>query len=88
MPTIKVLAHKGSTAAFEVAATTRPEAEEAIAAKLREELIWTDDPEGVNVDVIWDNKLWRPRKRFSPTDAQSRQLQIENKSDLIIRNSL
>jgi hypothetical protein len=46
MPTIKVLAHKGSTAAFEVTANTRLEAEEVIAAKLREEIIWTDDPEG------------------------------------------
>jgi hypothetical protein len=83
MPTIKVLAHKGSTAAFEVTANTRPDAEEAIAAKLRsgEDIVWTDDPAGISVAVIWDNVPWRPRRRFPPTNAQSRPLQSENKSE-------
>jgi hypothetical protein len=83
MTTIKVLAHKGSTAAFEVTANTRPEAEEAIAVKLRsgEEIVWTDDPAGISVTVIWDNIPWRPRRRFFLTDDGSPQLVIEDKSE-------
>jgi hypothetical protein len=69
MATIKVLAHKSSTTEFTITAASRPEAEEAIADRLRstEEIIWLDDPEGINVDVIWDNNIWRPRRRFFPT---------------------
>jgi hypothetical protein len=73
MAIIEVLAHKGSTAKFTVAAGTRKEAEQAIADKLRSdtELIWTDDPDGVNVDCIWGNDVWRPRKRFVIEDQSA-----------------
>ena len=63
---IEVLAHKTSTTKFAVKATTRKEAEQAIADKLRsdKELVWADDPDGINVDCIWGNDVWRPRRRF------------------------
>jgi hypothetical protein len=66
MALIEVLAHKGSTAKFTVTADNRKEAEDAIAEKLRsgEGIIWTDDTTGINVDCIWDNNIWRPRRRF------------------------
>jgi hypothetical protein len=83
MPTIKVLAHKASTAAFEVTADSRKDAEAAIAERLRSdsELIWNNDSDGINVDVIWDNNIWRPRARFFLVDDQSRKLLIEDNSE-------
>ena len=73
MAIIEVLAHKGSTAKFTVTAGTRKEAEQAIADKLRSdtELVWTDDPDGVNIDCIWGNDVWRPRRRFLIEDQSA-----------------
>jgi hypothetical protein len=69
MSEIKVLAHKSSTAEFTFTASTgddRKAIEEVIAETLSSDggLVWKDDPEGVNVDVISGNKFWRPRRRF------------------------
>jgi hypothetical protein len=68
---IKVFAHKGVTAELNVTVPTaddRKAIEEAIEQTLRsdKELVWGDDPEGVNVDVVSGNKFWRPRRRFFP----------------------
>jgi hypothetical protein len=62
----QVLAHKSSTATFTIPNGARVEMENAIADKLRSdtELVWNDDPEGVSVDVISPNGVWRPRRRF------------------------
>jgi hypothetical protein len=83
MATIKVLAHKSSTAPFEVTADSRKEAEQAIAERLLpdKELVWNDDPEGINVVCIMGNEIWRPRRRFFLTNDGSRPLMIEDKSD-------
>jgi hypothetical protein len=81
--TIVVKAHKRCSVTFAITAASRLEAEAAIAEKLRsdKELVWEDDPEGINVDVIWGNNIWRPRRRFLLIDDESRQMLIENKSD-------
>jgi hypothetical protein len=70
MAEIEVLAHKTSTAKFTITADSRPEAEKAIAERLRsnKELVWTDDSERINVDCIWSNNIWRPRRRFSASN--------------------
>ena len=65
----EVLAHKTCTAKFTVPDGPRPEIEKAIAERLRgdnhaEDVIWEDDPAGVNVDVIAGNKIFKIRKRF------------------------
>jgi hypothetical protein len=54
------------TAEFEIAVGTRLEQEAAIAEKLRlkEGIIWVDDPKGVRTVVIDGHDVWRPRERF------------------------
>ena len=49
MKTIEVIASKKSTTKFTITAATRPEAEQAIAEKLRsdKELVWENDPQGM-----------------------------------------
>jgi hypothetical protein len=66
MTMAEVLAHKTCTAKFTVPDGTRLEIEKAIAERLRsgQEVVWEDDPVGVNVDVLSGNNIWRPRKRF------------------------
>lgn len=67
MNAIEVLAHKSCMVKFAVIAASRPEAEQAIEDKLRsdKELVWIDDPDGINADCIWNNNIWRPRRRFA-----------------------
>lgn len=67
MTEIEIRVHKGSTATFTVPSGTRPEIEIAIAERLHSaaELAWTDDPEGINVVVISQSSVWRPRRRFA-----------------------
>jgi hypothetical protein len=74
MATIEVIAHKKSTARFVVIAGDKEEAQDAIAKKLRsgEGIVWTDDPAGVSVAVIWGNDIWRPRMKVAKT------LRLEN----------
>jgi hypothetical protein len=83
MATIEVRAHRGQSSAFTITAGgTRKEIEDAIAERLRSdaELVWEDDPEGINVACISGNNIWRPRRRFSMTGDENNQLLIENKS--------
>jgi hypothetical protein len=87
MATIEVRAHRGQSSAFTITITagaTRKEIEDAIAERLRsdKELVWQDDPEGINVACISGNEIWRPRKRFSTIDDGSLQLLIEDKSSV------
>ena len=68
MAEIEVRAHKGCSLKFTITAgATRKETEGAIAEKLRsdKELVWEDDPEGINVACISGNEIWRPRRQFS-----------------------
>jgi hypothetical protein len=78
----EILAHKTCTAKFTIPDSTRPEMEKAITERLRlgEDIIWEDDPEGINVDVISRNKAFKIRKRFSKNGDDTQQLLIENKS--------
>jgi hypothetical protein len=64
--TIEVIASKKSTTKFTITAASRPEAEQAIADRLRsdKELIWEDSPEGINAACISGSDVWRPRRRF------------------------
>jgi hypothetical protein len=86
MTTIEVRAHKGSSTKFTVPNGTRLEIQNAIAERLcsDKELVWEDDPEGINVAVI-ANIPWRPRRRFFLTD-ENRPLLIEDKSSDALPN--
>jgi hypothetical protein len=66
MATYEVRAQKQCNANFTITADSRKEAEDAIAEKLRPnaELVWTDDPKGVNAVCISQNEIWRIRRRF------------------------
>ena len=63
---VEIRVHKGLTATFTVQNGTRPEIERAISNRLDlgEELLWNDDPEGINAVVISQSSVWRPRRRF------------------------
>lgn len=54
------------TSEFEIPDGNREQQDAAIKAQLRskDELTWTDDPEGVKALVINGNKVWRIRDRF------------------------
>jgi hypothetical protein len=66
MSDVTVIAHKTSTVTFTVKSGTRPEIEDAIAERLRSdtELVWIDSPEGVKVDCLHQDTVWKPRKKF------------------------
>ena len=83
MSTIEVIAEKLSIVTFTVPNGTRPEIESAIAERLRSEseLVWTDSPNGIRVVCLSPNGVWRPRRRFFPTDDGSPQLVIEDKTE-------
>jgi hypothetical protein len=69
---VEIIAHKGSSTKFTVPNGTNSEIENAIAEKLRSELVWEDDPGGIKVDVRLGNKTLKPRWRFSATkDVES-----------------
>ena len=65
-----VRASKTSHASFTITASSKKEAEEVIAGKLRTDkgIVWTDDPEGISVACISGNAIWRIPKRFSLND--------------------
>jgi hypothetical protein len=79
---VEVWAHKSSSTKFTVPNGTRPEIENAIAERLRSEILWEDDPVGINVQVILNNKPLSIRRRFK-TDAVDRPLLIEDKSEAV-----
>jgi hypothetical protein len=84
MATINVIAHKGCSANFTAnAGPDRKEIEESIAEKLRtdKDIVWGDEPEGINVACISVYGFWRPRRRFFTTDDVDSQLLIEDKSE-------
>jgi hypothetical protein len=66
MSDVTVIAHKTSTVTFTVPSGTRPEIEDAIAERLRSdtELVWIDSPEGIKVDCLCQDTVWKPRRRF------------------------
>jgi hypothetical protein len=66
MSDVTVIAHKTSTVTFTVTSGTRLEIENAIAERLRSdtELVWIDSPEGVKVDCLHQDTVWKPRRRF------------------------
>jgi hypothetical protein len=68
----EVLAHKTCTAKFIVPDGTRAEIETAIAERLssEEDVVWEDDPAGINVDVISRNKVLKIRRRFARPNGE------------------
>jgi hypothetical protein len=66
MSEVMVIAHKSSTVTFTVPSGTRHEIDTAIAERLRSdtELVWIDSPEGINVDCLYQDRVWKPRRRF------------------------
>lgn len=71
---VDVIAHRTSVARFAVPSGTKKEVEDAIAEKIRsgDEVVWADDPEGINVVCVLNTDIWRPRRRFKPRVALSR----------------
>ena len=69
----EVRVHKDCYAKFTVKAGTRPTMENAIEDKLRSDtdLVWVDDPGGVDVEAIPPiGKGWKIRRRFSKDEGE------------------
>jgi hypothetical protein len=61
MSDVTVIAHKTSTVTFNVPAGTRTDIEDSIAERLRSdtELVWKDSPEGIKVDCLYQDTVWK-----------------------------